>query len=86
MAQSVEHILGKDEVGGSSPLSSSKGKTTEYGGFFYVLTQYLVRKQTNFIVFTFDNLVCFCKSLIAILFFPSLEFDAVIFELSEVTL
>ena len=36
MAQSVEHILGKDEVGGSSPLSSSK-KTTIFGGFLFYL-------------------------------------------------
>ena len=36
VAQSVEHILGKDEVGGSSPLSSSKGKTTFCGGFFFM--------------------------------------------------
>ncbi len=34
MAQQVEHVLGKDEVTGSSPVSSSKRKTTKYGGFF----------------------------------------------------
>ena len=38
MAQQVEHVLGKDEVAGSSPANSSKGKTTVYGGFSYILT------------------------------------------------
>ena len=28
MAQEVEHILGKDEVTGSNPVSSSKQRTT----------------------------------------------------------
>ena len=41
MAQQVEHVLGKDEVAGSSPANSSKRKTTKYGGFSYVLPQYL---------------------------------------------
>ncbi len=37
MAQLVEHILGKDEVPGSNPGSSSK-KTTSFGlSFFYAL-------------------------------------------------
>ncbi len=40
MAQQVEHVLGKDEVTGSNPVSSSKGKTTEYGGFFYCISTY----------------------------------------------
>ena len=40
MAQQVEHVLGKDEVTGSSPVSSSK-KTTIFGGFFlYFITKY----------------------------------------------
>ncbi len=33
MAQSVEHVLGKDEVAGSSPANSSK-KTAKFSGFF----------------------------------------------------
>ena len=41
MAQQVEHVLGKDEVTGSNPVSSSKGKTAKYSGFSYVLAQYL---------------------------------------------
>ena len=36
MAQQVEHVLGKDEVTGSNPVSSSI-KTTIYGGFSFVL-------------------------------------------------
>ena len=35
MAQQVEHVLGKDEVTGSNPVSSSI-KTTIYGGFSFV--------------------------------------------------
>ena len=35
VAQSVEHILGKDEVGGSSPLSSSKKGVTKWLHLFY---------------------------------------------------
>ena len=34
MAQQVEHILGKDEVGGSSPLSSSKSPCKKLQGLF----------------------------------------------------
>ena len=55
VAQSVEHILGKDEVGGSSPLSSSKAllqeglfcvkKTDGKGCLSWIL--YLVFKQTT---------------------------------------
>lgn len=33
MAQSVEHVLGKDEVAGSIPANSSK--STHFGGCFY---------------------------------------------------
>ena len=35
MAQVVEHILGKDEVTGSSPVSSSKIPFTYVDGIFY---------------------------------------------------
>ena len=36
MAQSVEHILGKDEVPGSNPgISSRKRKTREGVSFFF---------------------------------------------------
>ena len=36
MAQAVERILGKDEVGGSSPPSSSKNKASaKAGALFY---------------------------------------------------
>ena len=38
MAQQVEHVLGKDEVTGSNPVSSSK-KTTQRGGFFLYFRQ-----------------------------------------------
>ena len=34
MAQEVEHILGKDEVTGSNPVSSSKQRTTANSGSF----------------------------------------------------
>ena len=40
MAQSVEHVLGKDEVGGSSPLSSSKGNLIG-GSLFYCFADYV---------------------------------------------
>ena len=36
MAQSVEHILGKDEVIGSIPISSSNNKTTPNGVVFVI--------------------------------------------------
>ena len=36
-AQRHEHVLGKDEVTGSNPVSSSK-KTTIYGGFSFVVS------------------------------------------------
>ena len=36
MAQSVERVLGKDEVGGSNPPSSSKKKNTIRCSFFVV--------------------------------------------------
>ena len=35
MAQEVEHFLGKEEVTGSNPVSSSR-KTTKYGGFCFI--------------------------------------------------
>ena len=35
MAQQVEHVLGKDEVTGSSPVSSST-KPQEIGVFLYI--------------------------------------------------
>ena len=34
MAQQVEHFLGKEEVTGSNPVSSSRRKTTRNCGFF----------------------------------------------------
>ena len=37
MAQLVEHILGKDEVPGSNPGSSSKTKRTRYSLVLFVL-------------------------------------------------
>ena len=36
VAQSVEHILGKDEVGSSNLLNSSKNPETKVSGFFCV--------------------------------------------------
>ena len=36
MAQLVESVLGKDEVGGSNPPSSSKRKTAHLGGFLWL--------------------------------------------------
>ncbi len=35
MAQLVERVLGKDEVGGSNPPSSSKKTTIHWGGRFF---------------------------------------------------
>ena len=35
MAQSVEHVLGKDEVTSSSLVSSSKSSTLLEGAFFF---------------------------------------------------
>ena len=37
MAQSVEHVLGKDEVTSSSLVSSSKISTLNEGAFFFIL-------------------------------------------------
>ena len=37
MAQSVEHVLGKDEVTSSSLVSSSRISTLSEGAFFFVL-------------------------------------------------
>ncbi len=37
MAQQVEHVLGKDEVTGSNPVSSSKRKTARFCGFSFIL-------------------------------------------------
>ena len=36
MAQSVEHVLGKDEVTSSSLVSSSKISTLHEGAFFFI--------------------------------------------------
>ena len=36
MAQSVEHVLGKDEVTSSSLVSSSRKSTLSKGAFFYI--------------------------------------------------
>ena len=35
LAQSAEHFLGKEEVGGSNPLGSSKNPRTMYGDFYF---------------------------------------------------
>ena len=35
MAQSVERVLGKDEVGGSNPPSSSKNASTHEGWAYF---------------------------------------------------
>lgn len=40
MAQLVEHILGKDEVTGSSPVISSKDRSSTASVFFY-FTEFL---------------------------------------------
>ena len=40
MAQQVEHVLGKDEVTGSSPVSSSK-KTAIFSGFYFVIKRFI---------------------------------------------
>ena len=59
MAQSVEHVLGKDEVAGSSPANSSK-KTAIFSGFFlyfstkYSMCQY-VRKCPTYICIRIAN-------------------------------
>ena len=37
MAQEVEHFLGKEEVTGSNPVSSSRRETTRYCGFSLIL-------------------------------------------------
>ena len=37
MAQEVEHFLGKEEVTGSNPVSSSRRKTTISCGFSLIL-------------------------------------------------
>ena len=42
MAQMVEHILGKDEVTGSIPVSSSK-KSTDYSVLFSIIKSFLSR-------------------------------------------
>ena len=46
VAQSVEHILGKDEVGSSNLLNSSKNPETKVSGFFFA------QKQSGFPLFS----------------------------------
>ena len=48
MAQQVEHVLGKDEVTGSSPVSSSIKTPNVRGFFFYkLLTIMRLYKKTG---------------------------------------
>ena len=42
MAQLVERVLGKDEVGGSNPPSSSKKTLENQGSFYYIKMSSLV--------------------------------------------
>ena len=54
MAQQVEHVLGKDEVTGSNPVSSSKRKTTVFGGFFVLdkdFGEYFIFNSFTYIIF-----------------------------------
>ena len=46
MAQQVEHVLGKDEVTGSNPVSSSM-KTTIYCGFFLFWVEKTTRRKVD---------------------------------------
>ena len=39
MAQQVEHILGKDEVVGSNPISSSRKKRCDIATLFLLMTE-----------------------------------------------
>ena len=48
MAQQVEHILGKDEVTGSSPVSSSKPRELLSSRGLFLFTVFI------FLVFAFD--------------------------------
>ena len=47
MAQQVEHILGKDEVVGSNPISSSKKRRTsfEVRRFFIFMIHFLIHTK-----------------------------------------
>ena len=51
MAQSVERILGKDEVTGSIPVSSSTKPPYHYGGLFFV------RHFISFIKFNYTSVI-----------------------------
>lgn len=56
MAQLVEHILGKDEVTGSSPVISSKDRDAQTPlSFFYVFLG-LFEPFLLFIIYTFAQL------------------------------
>ncbi len=50
VAQSVEHILGKDEVGGSSPLSSSNQRLSAISltGIADIFSLYRIERRLSF--------------------------------------
>ncbi len=48
MAQVVEHILGKDEVGSSSLPNSSRRKNVQFFGRFFVFKLFFSQKRSFF--------------------------------------
>ena len=60
MAQQVEHVLGKDEVTGSNPVSSSRRKTTRYCGFLLFYRQKTTIKECKkSVANTIANRICY---------------------------
>ena len=64
MAQQVEHVLGKDEVTGSNPVSSSKNDKPRFVVFLFIFTlnQSIIIKQGNpsGLPFVFICIFTFC--------------------------
>ncbi len=62
MAQVVEHVLGKDEVTGSSPVSSSKRISLSWNPFFDIMTEADFMKRICFVIISILLLLCSCSS------------------------
>ena len=56
MAQQVEHVLGKDEVTGSSPVSSSKTQSTDNAPCFFI--------RLHTIIYTVKYAGCICSFML----------------------
>ncbi len=76
MAQQVEHVLGKDEVTGSSPVSSSRINIHLQNGvdIFYVKI-YFILKTLIFIIYARKYIKRIAKTVNAILILKSYYAD-----------